>query len=122
MQHAWVTDSVLCSARKEGGSVSARAARACRHGYLEAQLDLLPHAVVATLGSKGVVASPTTAAVVQQPAARSVDRATDCSLRRDYMDRPRRFVAAKTLAGFRNALGSAGLVSRRRFGMRQISH
>ena len=52
MRRAWITDSVLCSARVEGGSVPASAARACRSRYLEAQLDLLPNAVVAALGSK----------------------------------------------------------------------
>jgi len=52
MQRAWITDSVLCSARIEGGNVPAQVARACRARYLEAQLDLFPNAVIAALGGK----------------------------------------------------------------------
>ncbi len=52
MCRTWVTDSVLCSARVEGGSVPAAVARECRSRYLEAQLQLFPRAIVAALGSK----------------------------------------------------------------------
>ncbi len=52
MRHAWVTESVLCSARIEGGNVPTVTARACRARYLERQLELLPNAVVVALGAK----------------------------------------------------------------------
>ena len=52
MRKVWLTESVLCSAKKEGGTVSVSAARACGHGYLLAQLALFPKALVAALGSK----------------------------------------------------------------------
>lgn len=47
-----MTESVLCSATKEGGSVSAAAARECGKRYLAAQLELLPHALIVALGRK----------------------------------------------------------------------
>ncbi len=52
MKKVWMTESVLCSATKEGGSVSTVAARECGRRYLAAQLVLLPHAVVVALGRK----------------------------------------------------------------------
>lgn len=52
MRRVWLTESVLCSARKEGGSVSVAAARACGSRYLLAQLSLFPEALVVALGSK----------------------------------------------------------------------
>lgn len=52
MERAWLTESVLCSATKEGGSVRASTVRACGAHYLRPQLQLLPNAVVAALGSK----------------------------------------------------------------------
>jgi hypothetical protein len=42
MQRAWLTESVLCSAPKEGGSVSVAASRACGQRYLLDQLRLFP--------------------------------------------------------------------------------
>lgn len=53
MRKAWLTESVLCSARKECGSVPSASARhrPGRH-YLLAQLQLFPGALVVALGSK----------------------------------------------------------------------
>lgn len=48
----WLTDTVLCSAAREGGSVPAAVKRECRTRYLEAQLALFPSAVVVALGKK----------------------------------------------------------------------
>ncbi len=52
MKKVWMIDSVLCSARKEGGPVSAAAAGECGKRYLLEQLRLLPHALVVALGGK----------------------------------------------------------------------
>jgi len=52
LEHTWITDSVLCSAEREGGSVSISVGHECRARYLEAQLNLFPNAVVVALGSK----------------------------------------------------------------------
>lgn len=52
MRKTWLTESVLCSARKEGGFVSAAASRACGKHYLRAQLELFPKALVVALGGK----------------------------------------------------------------------
>jgi len=52
MKKVWMTESVLCSATKEGGSVSVAAASECGRRYLAKQLELLPHALVVALGSK----------------------------------------------------------------------
>jgi hypothetical protein len=48
----WLTESVLCSARSEGGSVSRTASKACGQRYLLAQLALFPQSLVVALGSK----------------------------------------------------------------------
>jgi uracil-DNA glycosylase len=58
MRRAWITDSILCSAPVEGGAVPSRVAKACRSRYLEAQLELLPNAVIAALGGKAANRSP----------------------------------------------------------------
>jgi hypothetical protein len=52
MRKVWLTDSVLCSARKEGGVVPSRAASACGSRYLKRQLELFPNALVVGFGSK----------------------------------------------------------------------
>jgi len=52
MKKVWMTESVLCSAPKEGGSVTAAATRECGVRYLTAQLALLPQALVVALGGK----------------------------------------------------------------------
>jgi hypothetical protein len=54
LERAWITDSVLCSAKREGGGVPATVGRECRERYLETQLRLFPNAVVVALGSKAV--------------------------------------------------------------------
>jgi hypothetical protein len=52
MRRTWLTESVLCSAIKEGGSVRVPVGKACRSRYLERQLGLFRNAVVAALGAK----------------------------------------------------------------------
>ena len=52
MHHTWITDSVLCSARVEGGAVSNCVVRECTSRYLRRQLSLFPGAIVAALGKK----------------------------------------------------------------------
>jgi hypothetical protein len=52
MRLTWLTESVLCTAIKEGGPVRVPVGKACRSRYLERQLGLLPNAVVAALGAK----------------------------------------------------------------------
>jgi len=52
MRRAWITESVLCSAPIEGGSVPTAVSQCCVDSYLHKQLAALPNAVVATLGSK----------------------------------------------------------------------
>ena len=52
MRRTWMTESVLCSAPKEGGTVRSAVGKACRSLYLERQLSMFPNAVVAALGSK----------------------------------------------------------------------
>lgn len=52
LRKTWMTESLLCSAPKEGGSVKASSWRARTNCYLKPQLDLLSHAFVVALGSK----------------------------------------------------------------------
>jgi hypothetical protein len=52
MKRVWMTESVLCSAPKEGGSVRSSVCRACGDRFLRPQLDLLKHALIVALGSK----------------------------------------------------------------------
>jgi hypothetical protein len=52
LEKVWMTESVLCSARVECGSVPSAAWRACGSSYLRPQLSLFPNAIVAALGSK----------------------------------------------------------------------
>lgn len=52
LRRTWITDSVLCSATVESGRVRKVVWESCRRRYLEAQLALLPGAVVAALGAK----------------------------------------------------------------------
>jgi len=51
-ERAWITDSVLCSAEREGGNIPIAIGRECRSRYLEAQIRLFPNAIVVALGSK----------------------------------------------------------------------
>jgi uracil-DNA glycosylase len=52
MRITWMTESVLCSAAREGGSVPRTAAAECRRRYLERELSALPNAVIVALGGK----------------------------------------------------------------------
>jgi hypothetical protein len=52
MRKVWLTESVMCSARKESGPVSRSASKACGQRYLLAQLACFPRALVVALGSK----------------------------------------------------------------------
>lgn len=52
MRSTWITESVLCSAAKEGGAIRKVVGDTCRSRYLDRQIELLPNAVVAALGSK----------------------------------------------------------------------
>jgi hypothetical protein len=52
MQRTWLTESVLCSAVKEGGNVRAATVRECGQRYLAPQLAVIPNAIVAALGGK----------------------------------------------------------------------
>lgn len=51
-KRVWITDSVLCSAGREGGNVPVAVGRECRSRHLEAQLHMFPNAMVVALGSK----------------------------------------------------------------------
>lgn len=52
LRRTWRTNSVLCSATVEGGPVPRAVESTCMRRYLVPQLALLPHALVAALGSK----------------------------------------------------------------------
>ncbi|ENZ78078.1 hypothetical protein OR214_02354 [Ralstonia pickettii OR214] len=52
MRWTWITDSVLCSAKKEGGRFPVRVERECAKRFLVPQISLFPGAIVAALGKK----------------------------------------------------------------------
>lgn len=52
LAHVWITNSVLCSASREGGPVPKSIETTCGEAYLRRQLELLPNAVVVSLGRK----------------------------------------------------------------------
>jgi len=52
LRRVWMTESVLCSAPKEGGPVRREVSNECGKRYLLKQLDLLPNALVVALGNK----------------------------------------------------------------------
>ena len=52
LRKVWITESVLCSARTEGGSVPRDAERACAETYLRKQIDLFPSATIVAMGKK----------------------------------------------------------------------
>jgi hypothetical protein len=53
LQRTWITDTYLCSARTEGGSVPTAAEQRCAGSYLRQQLALFPAAsLVIALGGK----------------------------------------------------------------------
>jgi hypothetical protein len=51
MRRTWITETYLCSAPEEGGSVPSKAVRACSC-YLQAQLKLLKNCRIVALGGK----------------------------------------------------------------------
>lgn len=52
MRKTWITESVLCSAQKEGGSIPATAWKNSRDTYLSKQIDVLSYRMAVALGSK----------------------------------------------------------------------
>ena len=52
LRRTWITESVLCSARVEGGNVPAIVTTTCGNLYLKRELDVLNDAVVVALGNK----------------------------------------------------------------------
>ncbi len=52
LRRTWITNAVLCSARKECGPVSVDVEQECRDRYLLAQLQLFPNAKIVALGDK----------------------------------------------------------------------
>jgi len=52
LSRVWMTESVLCSAKRECGPVSSSTERACGERYLLRQLALFPNALIVTLGTK----------------------------------------------------------------------
>lgn len=52
MEYTWITDSVLCSAIIEGGSISSKISNACCMKYLLNEINLFKNATIVALGSK----------------------------------------------------------------------
>lgn len=52
MRRVWITESLFCSAAREGGYVRVSVHRQCREQYLERQLTLLSDRIVVALGKK----------------------------------------------------------------------
>lgn len=52
LRKTWRTNSVLCSAKRESGSVLPAVEDICMRTYLRGQLDLLGHALIAAFGGK----------------------------------------------------------------------
>jgi len=52
MQVAFITESVLCSAKSEGAAVPTVVARECRKRHIDHQLDAFPNATIVALGKK----------------------------------------------------------------------
>ena len=52
MKYTWITDSVLCSAQREGGSIQNRCASSCCKKYLLKEIELFQNAIVVALGGK----------------------------------------------------------------------
>ena len=53
-ERVWITNAVICSAEKLGGSVPRACEELCFQKYLSKQLDLFPNAFVIALGEKAV--------------------------------------------------------------------
>jgi hypothetical protein len=52
MRKVWLTESVLCAAKIEGGVIPKQSTLACGNRYLRGQLAVFPQAVVVALGNK----------------------------------------------------------------------
>ena len=52
MRRVWLTESVLCSAKRECGSIKKHIEQACIKRYLIPQLKLFPDALIVALGGK----------------------------------------------------------------------
>lgn len=52
MRRTWITESVLCSAKMEGGSVPEQASQSCVDRYLRPQLRILNDCSILALGRK----------------------------------------------------------------------
>ena len=52
MHLTWITESVLCSAKKESGNIPSIVSRQCTSRYLEKQLSLFNDPVVVAVGAK----------------------------------------------------------------------
>lgn len=52
MRKVWMTDAVLCSAKREGGSVPRAVSNECGNRYLKAQVECFSDALVVALGKK----------------------------------------------------------------------
>lgn len=52
LSKVWMSESVLCSAKKECGAVPRAVIRECGERYLKKEIDLFPNALVVALGAK----------------------------------------------------------------------
>ena len=52
IRKVWFTESVLCSAPKTTGPVAREVSDECGNRFLRQQLELVPNAIIAALGSK----------------------------------------------------------------------
>jgi hypothetical protein len=52
MNKTWITDSVLCSAKTEGGSIPRKVVQECTKRYLKNQIMMFANAKVVALGKK----------------------------------------------------------------------
>lgn len=52
LRYVWLTDSVKCSASREGGNIPVATARECCSRYLEREIALFPQAIIVALGRK----------------------------------------------------------------------
>lgn len=52
LRKVWLTDSVLCSAKRAGASVPKEVSDACGNRYLLDQLSLFPNALIVAVGKK----------------------------------------------------------------------
>lgn len=95
LRKAWLTESVLCSAAKEGGHVPVAVSRNCANTYLVPQLQLMSNAFVAALGSKAqsrLIAAGVTnffpaAAVAPPGATRPAAKASWVALAEEFRER-----------------------------------